>query len=98
MTLALSAAAEVPHVKLEDAASLVLLLANDSDPRLPRAVDRLHARIVADVRLTAAESELLRAGLRALDSPARHVAALTVAQLAALHGLGGVARALNGSG
>lgn len=56
---------------------------------------RLHCRVAGDVDLDPSEDDLLRAGFRALNGPARRVAAMTIAGIATLHGLEGLAAKLD---
>ena len=65
------AAAELPRVPLEDALSVVLLIARREPERLERAAVRWLARLALDRRL---DVEDLRAGLAACELLRRHPA------------------------
>jgi hypothetical protein len=91
-TLALAAAHELPYIDLANALALVLVLRPD---RLyPKAAARWHARLVADVPLTLAESQLVLAALAALPTESGPTAIATLERTFAAHKRNDLAEAL----
>jgi hypothetical protein len=94
-TIAWTAAAELDHVRLEDAIALCLLQLTGEQWRFDRAAVRLQARLCREVKgLGLAEAQLIGAALGALASPGRQAAALALAELFELHGEPGAAQVL----
>ena len=91
------AAAELPHIALEDSLA-VCLVYRDADPeRFERAIVRWHALLGQHARaMGARESQLALAALRALRGPAAAPAARLLAELCALYELGAPAEVLDG--
>jgi hypothetical protein len=68
-TIALSAAADLPRVTVENALALLLLL-RDRDPgRYERAALRFEALMLRELRLSLAEAQVALAALGALGGP-----------------------------
>lgn len=86
--VAWATASEVPHVSLDDALALCLLLAESDPARFERAAVRWHARLCHEVRgLTIDESALALSALRALPGRGREAAGQALASLCQAHGL-----------
>ncbi|MBA2614398.1 MAG: hypothetical protein H0U90_01240 [Actinobacteria bacterium] len=80
-TAALSAASELPHVGLADAAELLLLILETDPGRYERAALRFHARYCADTRAGLGEGAAVLGLLAALNGERGAVAARALAEL-----------------
>lgn len=91
-------AAELPHVDLQDALRICLLMSECDDERFERAAVRWLAR--ASLETPTMRLDDLRLGLIAFEAMPynRGAARQTLAQLCAAHRLEGAVRVLSGSG
>jgi hypothetical protein len=78
LPVVLNAAAELPHLELDDALEVLVLMARDGDPRFDRAATRWVGRLLAerplglaDARFALALVERLPAGRETLQRFAR---------------------------
>jgi len=86
-TAALSAAAELPHVGLADAAELLLLILENDPARYERAALRFHARYCAHTRADLGEASAILGLLAALNGERSAAAARALAELCERHDL-----------
>ena len=94
-TLALSAAAEMPHLSLADALALCLILRDREPAKYGRAAVRWHARFCRETRnVELADAQLVLALLDALAGQEAVVAASALAGIAERRGQREVAAAL----
>ena len=81
-------ASELPHVSLDDALALCLLLAESDPARFERAAVRWHARLCREASaVTIDESALALSALNALPGRGGDAAAQALASLCQAHGL-----------
>lgn len=97
LSLVHAAAAELPHVDLQDALQICLLMSEKDDDRFERAAVRWLAR--ASLETPTMRLEDLRLGLVAFEAMPynRQAARRTLAQLCAAHRLDEAVRVLSGS-
>jgi hypothetical protein len=82
VTIAQSAAHELPRLDLSDALALTLLYCDQDPVRFERALVRWHGRFCSEVRAVGPDdATLVLAGLRALGSTRPEPAALALASL-----------------
>jgi hypothetical protein len=82
-------------VSLGNALALLLLMAEFDPERWPRAAARWLGRFIVETSdITLNEAALAAAALQGLGGPDRELAAQTLRQLAARHGLGTVVQSL----
>jgi hypothetical protein len=94
-TLALTAAAELPHVELADALALCLVLCDGDRPRYARAAVRFAARYCVEVpRVELAEAQLVLSLLAAFAGAHGVDAARALAEVCAGRGRGDLADVL----
>jgi hypothetical protein len=93
-TLALAAAAELPHVRLGDALAICLLLLDKEPERFDRAAMRWHRRLCADARLPLTDANLALTGLIAMGRRPDGAGGHAVLAVCDAHGLDDAAAVL----
>jgi hypothetical protein len=86
-TEALSAASELPHVGLNEALELCLLLRDKAPEKFPRAALRWHARLCREVDVSLEEAQAVLAALVLLAGDRKRNAAYALAELLSRRGL-----------
>jgi hypothetical protein len=87
VTEALSAASELPHVGLNEALELCLLLRDKQPAQYPRAALRWHGRLCREVDVSLEEAQAVLAALVLMAGERRQNAAFALAELLSRRGL-----------
>jgi hypothetical protein len=87
VTEALSAASELPHVGLNEALELCLLLRDEAPDRFPRAALRWHGRRCREVDVSLEEAQATLAALVVMAGERKGNAAFALADLLSRRGL-----------
>jgi hypothetical protein len=87
VTDALSAASELPHVGLNEALELCLLLRDESPDKFPRAALRWHARLCREVDISLEEAQAVLTALVLLTGERKQNAAYALAELLSRRGV-----------
>jgi hypothetical protein len=87
VTDALSSASELPHVGLNEALELCLLLRDKAPEKFPRAALRWHGRLCREVDVGLEEAQAILAALVLLASERKRNAAYALAELLSRRGL-----------
>jgi hypothetical protein len=87
LTEALSAGSELPHIGLNEALELCLLLRDKAPERYPRAALRWHGRVCREVDVSLEEAQAVLAALVLLAGKRKTNAAFALAELLSRRGL-----------
>jgi hypothetical protein len=87
VTDALSSASELPHVGLNEALELCLLLRDKAPEKFPRAALRWHGRLCREVDVGLEEAQAVLAALVLLSGERKTNAAFALAELLSRRGL-----------